>query len=52
MKFAVAVLLGATSAYSLNTADAMSESEYKFMSFISEHNRTYGTVSEYKFRLA
>ena len=52
MKFAVAALLGATSAYGLNSGDVISETEYKFMSFISEHQRSYGTVAEYKFRLA
>ncbi len=52
MKFAVAALLGATSAYSLNSEDAISETEYKFMSYVSSFNRSYGTVAEYKFRLA
>merc|ERR1719199_431165 len=52
MKFAVAALLGATSAYGLNSGDVISGTEYKFMSFISENNRSYGTVAEYKFRLA
>jgi C1A family cysteine protease len=52
MKFAVAALLGATSAFGLNSGDVISETEYKFMSFISEHQRSYGTVAEYKFRLA
>ena len=52
MKFAVAALLGATSAYGLNSGDVISETEYKFMSYVSEYNRSFGTVAEYKFRLA
>jgi len=38
--------MGATSAHEL-----LSQTEYKFMSFITEHNRSYATKAEYDFRL-
>ena len=51
MKFAVAALVGAISGYGLS-GDVISETEFKFMAYISSYNKTYGTVAEYKFRLA
>jgi hypothetical protein len=47
MKFAVAVLLGAVSAF-----EAMDSAEYQFMKFITEHGRSYATRAEYNFRLS
>jgi len=52
MKFAVAALIGAISGYGLNSVDVISATEYKFMAYISEYNKSFGTVAEYKFRLA
>lgn len=52
MKFAQAVLLGSVSAYGLNSTDEISATEYKFMGYLSQYNKSYGTVAEYKFRLA
>jgi len=46
MKFAVAALLGTTSAY-----EAMRAREYEFMSFIAKHGKSYGTKAEYNFRM-
>ena len=43
MKFA---LIGAVAAHNL-----VSDTEYKFMAYIGKHNKSYGTVAEYKFRL-
>lgn len=50
MKFAVAVLLGAASAYKVG--ETLTEQDYKFMSFVTEQGKSYGTVAEYNFRLA
>jgi len=47
MKFTIAALLATTSA-----VETMSENEYKFMSYITKFGKHYGTVAEYKFRLA
>jgi len=44
MKFAA--MMGAASAHEL-----LSATEYKFMSFITEHGRSYATKAEYDFRL-
>jgi len=49
MKYAA--LVAGTSAFALQSGDVISATEYKFMSFISSYNRSYGTVAEYKFRL-
>jgi len=45
MKFST--MIGAASATELLT-----QAEYKFMAFISEHGRSYATKAEYNFRLA
>ena len=47
MKFAIAALLATVAA-----SDLMSENEYKFMAYITKYGKNYGTVAEYKFRLA
>lgn len=52
MKFAQAALIGAVSAYGLNSTDEISATEYKFMGYLSAYNKSYGTVAEYKYRLA
>ena len=52
MKFAQAALLGAVSAYGLNSTDEISAVEYSFMGYLSNFNKSYGTVAEYKYRLA
>lgn len=51
MNFAQAVLIGAVSAYGLNNTDEISAIEYNFMGYLSNFNKSYGTVAEYKFRL-
>merc|ERR1712072_500779 len=50
MKFAA--IIGAASAMSLNSGDVISETEYKFMGYVTSYNKSYATVAEYKFRLA
>ena len=45
--FAIAALLGATSAYT-----AMDKADYEFMKFIAESGRSYGTKEEFEFRAA
>jgi len=52
MKFAQAALLGAVTAYGLNSSDEISAVEYTFMGYLSNYNKSYGTVAEYKYRLA
>ena len=48
MQFATAILLAGVSAHKL---ELISPAEYKFMDFITQHGKSYGTVAEYKFRL-
>ena len=45
MKFAVAALVATASA-----SDLMTEHDYKFMSFVNHHGRSYATKAEYEFR--
>jgi hypothetical protein len=47
MKFALACLIANVSAVELMTTE-----DYKFMSFVSQEGRSYGTVAEYNFRAA
>ena len=47
MKFAVATLIATASAY-----ETVAPSEYAFMKYVSDFGKSYGTVAEYKFRLA
>jgi len=49
MKFAVAALIANVSAYKIG--ETMSTEEYKFMSFVSQESKSYGTRAEYDFRL-
>jgi C1A family cysteine protease len=42
-----ATLIGAVLAH-----DLVDQTEYKFMSYIGQYNKSYGTVAEYQFRLA
>ena len=50
MKFAA--LVATVSAYGLNSTDEISAVEYNFMGYLSNFNKSYGTVAEYQFRLA
>jgi len=50
MKFGALALIGAVSAATMETL--IPKVEYEFMGFITEHNRSYATTAEYKFRLA
>jgi len=43
--FAVAALLGATSAYT-----PLEEADYEFMRFVASHGKSYGTRDEFEFR--
>jgi hypothetical protein len=45
------LLLSSASTY-LQDSDTISESEYKFMNYITKFNKIYKTVAEYKLRLA
>mmetsp|Transcript_5990 Transcript_5990/g.9713 ORF Transcript_5990/g.9713 Transcript_5990/m.9713 type:complete len:196 (+) Transcript_5990:25-612(+) len=45
--FAVAALLGATSAY-----QTLEAGDLEFMRFVAEHGKSYGTKEEFEFRLA
>lgn len=47
MKFAAALLVASASADAI-----ISENEYKFMGYITKFGKSYGTVAEYRFRLA
>ena len=48
MKFGALSLVACVSAHN----GIISDSEYRFMKFITEEGRSYGTVAEYQFRLA
>jgi len=49
MKFAVAALLANVSAFELG--QTLSAEDYKFMEFVSQYNRSFGTVAEFTYRL-
>ena len=48
MKFGALALAGAVSAFD----GLVSETEYKFMKYITEEGKSYGTTAEFNFRLA
>ena len=48
MKFAIAALIANASAYELG--QLMTAEDYKFMAFVSEQGRSFGTVAEFNFR--
>merc|ERR1712166_210405 len=52
MKFATTALIGAAAAYGLNSTDEISAVEYTFMGYLTSYGKSYGTVAEYKYRLA
>ena len=45
MKFALAALVANAAA-----SELMTEADYKFMDFVTQHGRSFGTVAEYNFR--
>lgn len=46
--YAKLALIGAVAAHKLN--DTLDQYDYKFMAYVSEHNKSYGTTAEYMFR--
>ena len=48
MKFAIAALIANASAYQLG--EILTAGDYKFMEFVSTQGKSYGTMSEFKFR--
>ena len=52
MKFAVACLLGVTSAHSFLglQSEVLTEADYAFFNFVSTQGRSYGTRAEFDFR--
>jgi KDEL-tailed cysteine endopeptidase len=49
MKFALALIATASAS---NVGNLMTEGDYKFVSFVAEHGRSYATKAEYQFRSA
>lgn len=51
MKFST-IFAGSIACASAHDFELVSNTEYKFMSYVSSFNKSYGTRSEYKLRLA
>lgn len=46
--YAKLALIGAVSAHNLK--DTLDAYDYKFMAYVSQHNKSYGTTAEFQFR--
>jgi len=52
MKIGIIASLVLSSVMAFREGELMSDNEYKFMRYITQFGKSYGTVAEYKFRLA